>query len=161
MNPLSALGSLPMSQLQALQPQLGKGGAIPQAELQKLSALVGPNGGAAGIAGAPNFQQLSSLLPAGQPPMDTPALAKPAGYTPITGTGGPDAFGNLLSDMVGEVNAKGAAASESVKGLLSGKDVSLHQTMIAMEEASVSFQLMVEVRNKLLESYQELMRMQV
>jgi flagellar hook-basal body complex protein FliE len=33
--------------------------------------------------------------------------------------------------------------------------------MIAMEEASVSFQLMVEVRNRLLESYQELMRMQV
>ena len=160
MNPLSALGSMPMSQFQALQPQLGKGGAIPQAELQKLSALVGPNGGA-GVAGAPNFQHLSSLLPAGQPAMDTPALAKPAGYTPITGTGGPDVFGNLLSDMVGEVNAKGAAASESVKGLLSGKDVSLHQTMIAMEEASVSFQLMVEVRNKLLESYQELMRMQV
>lgn len=160
MNPLSALGSLPMSQLQSLQPQLGKGGAIPQAELQKLSALVGPNGGAGGV-GAPGFQQLSSLLPAGQPAMDTPALAKPTGYAPITGTGGPDAFGNLLSDMVGEVNAKGAAASESVKGLLSGKDVSLHQTMIAMEEASVSFQLMVEVRNKLLESYQELMRMQV
>jgi flagellar hook-basal body complex protein FliE len=39
--------------------------------------------------------------------------------------------------------------------------VSLHQAMIAMEEASVSFQLMVEVRNRLLESYQELMRMQI
>jgi flagellar hook-basal body complex protein FliE len=45
--------------------------------------------------------------------------------------------------------------------LLSGKNVSLHQTMISMEEASVSFQLMVEVRNRLLDSYQELMRMQV
>jgi flagellar hook-basal body complex protein FliE len=45
--------------------------------------------------------------------------------------------------------------------LQSGQNVSLHQTMIAMEEASVSFQLMVEVRNKVLESYQELMRMQV
>jgi flagellar hook-basal body complex protein FliE len=33
--------------------------------------------------------------------------------------------------------------------------------MISMEEASVSFQLMVEVRNRLLDSYQELMRMQV
>jgi flagellar hook-basal body complex protein FliE len=45
--------------------------------------------------------------------------------------------------------------------LLAGKNVSLHQTVIAMEEAQVSFQLMVEVRNKLLESYQELMRMQL
>ena len=44
---------------------------------------------------------------------------------------------------------------------LAGQNVPLHQAMIAMEEASVSFQLMVEVRNKLLESYQELMRMQI
>ncbi len=63
--------------------------------------------------------------------------------------------------MVKEVSAKQAEASEAVTGVLSGQDVSLHQAMIAMEEASVSFQLMVEVRNKLLESYQELMRMQV
>jgi flagellar hook-basal body complex protein FliE len=67
----------------------------------------------------------------------------------------------MLGDLVSETNAKGAKAGEAVRGLLGGKDVSLHQTMIAMEEASVSFQLMVEVRNKLLESYQELMRMQV
>ena len=39
--------------------------------------------------------------------------------------------------------------------------MTMHQAMIAMEEASVSFQLMAEVRNKLLESYQELMRMQI
>jgi flagellar hook-basal body complex protein FliE len=45
--------------------------------------------------------------------------------------------------------------------LQSGNNVSLHQTMIATEEANVSFQLMVEVRNRLLESYQELMRLQV
>jgi flagellar hook-basal body complex protein FliE len=45
--------------------------------------------------------------------------------------------------------------------VLSGENVPLHQAMIAMEEASVSFQLMVEVRNKLMESYQELMRMQI
>ncbi len=48
-----------------------------------------------------------------------------------------------------------------MSGLLSGKNVSLHQAMISMEEASVSFQMMVEVRNRLLDSYQELMRMQV
>ncbi len=51
--------------------------------------------------------------------------------------------------------------ASAVSGLLSGKNVSLHQTMISMEEANVSFQIMVEVRNRLLDSYQELMRMQV
>lgn len=70
-------------------------------------------------------------------------------------------FEKLAGDFVGEVAAKQAAAGETVNALLSGQNVSLHQTMISMEEASVSFQLMVEVRNKLLESYQELMRMQV
>jgi flagellar hook-basal body complex protein FliE len=45
--------------------------------------------------------------------------------------------------------------------LQSGQTTSLHQAVISMEEANISFQLMVEVRNKLLESYQELMRMQI
>jgi flagellar hook-basal body complex protein FliE len=70
-------------------------------------------------------------------------------------------FSSVLGQMVQEVNAKQAVASQSVQDLQNGQNVSLHQTMIALEEASVSFQLMVEVRNKLLESYQELMRMQV
>jgi flagellar hook-basal body complex protein FliE len=63
--------------------------------------------------------------------------------------------------MVEEVNAKQNAAGDAVQSLQSGGNVSLHQAVIAMEEANVSFQLMVEVRNRLLESYQEIMRMQL
>ena len=70
-------------------------------------------------------------------------------------------FKNLLGNFVGEVNDQQAAAGDAIAGLMSGKNVSLHQAMISMEEASVSFQMMVEVRNKLLDSYQELMRMQI
>ena len=70
-------------------------------------------------------------------------------------------FSGMLTQMVREVQAKQAAASEAVAGVLGGKGVPLHEAVLAGEEASVSFQLMVEVRNKLLESYQELMRMQV
>lgn len=73
----------------------------------------------------------------------------------------PTSFEKALGTLVSEVSSRQAAAGEAVAGMLSGGNVSLHQAMIAMEEASVSFQLMVEVRNKLLESYQELMRMQV
>jgi flagellar hook-basal body complex protein FliE len=68
---------------------------------------------------------------------------------------------SVIGALVNDVSSKSAAAGEALSGLLSGQNVSLHQTVIAMEEASVSFQLMVEVRNKLLESYQELMRMQI
>lgn len=81
---------------------------------------------------------------------------------PVTSVGSDGAsFQNLLSNFAGEVNQKQTAASDAISGLMSGKNVSLHQAMISMEEANVSFQMMVEVRNKLLESYQELMRMQV
>jgi flagellar hook-basal body complex protein FliE len=72
-----------------------------------------------------------------------------------------ESFETALGQMVGQVSGKQAVASEALTGLMSGQSVSLHQAMIAMEEANVSLQLMVEVRNKLLESYQELMRMQV
>jgi flagellar hook-basal body complex protein FliE len=94
------------------------------------------------------FTELEKLSPGILP---LPTSTVPAG-------GG---FERLVTDLVGEVTAKHTEAANSVNGLMSGKNVSLHQTMIAMEEASISFQLMVEVRNKLLESYQELMRMQV
>ena len=103
---------------------------------------------AAGAKAIP-FTELEKLSP-GLLTQPTDA-AKPAGTS----------FENTIKTFVEETNAKQNVASETVKGLVSGQNVSLHQTMIAMEEASISFQLMTEVRNKLLESYQELMRMQV
>ena len=89
-------------------------------------------------------------------------LVVPSGGTPAFLAPWPVAvFENNAGQMVQDVNAKQGAASSAMEGVLTGQNVPLHQAMIAMEEASVSFQLMVEVRNKLLESYQELMRMQI
>jgi flagellar hook-basal body complex protein FliE len=70
-------------------------------------------------------------------------------------------FAGLLGQLVQDVNAKQGIASQALQDLQGGQSVSLHQVMIAAEEANVSFQLMVEVRNRLLDSYQELMRLQV
>ena len=70
-------------------------------------------------------------------------------------------FGDVLNQFVSEVNDKQIASGQAVNDVLEGKEIPLHQAMIAMQEAGVAFQLMVEVRNKLLEGYQELMRMQV
>jgi flagellar hook-basal body complex protein FliE len=91
------------------------------------------------------------------PPATGGALPDPI---PAFGSGR-DTFAETLGGLVREVGAKQADAGDAVRGLITNQGVSLHQAMIAMEEASVSFQLMVEVRNKLLEGYQELMRMQV
>ena len=107
---------------------------------------------AAAEAAAPKsipFTELEKLSPG--------LLAQPLHAVKPTGA----SFEHTIANFVEETSGRQAIASEAVKDLVSGKNVSLHQTMIAMEEASISFQLMVEVRNKLLESYQELMRMQV
>ncbi len=72
-----------------------------------------------------------------------------------------ESFGQLLDGLVSSVTGKQAEATELTKRVLLGDNDQLHQSVIAMQEASVAFTLMVEVRNKLVESYQELMRMQV
>ena len=101
----------------------------------------------------------AELLPMRAPAVDAPSPAK----QPLEiGEARPaDSFGSLLGKMVEEVNACQQNAKDVVHALQSGGNVQLHQAVIAMEEANVSFQLMVEVRNKLLESYQEIMRMQI
>jgi flagellar hook-basal body complex protein FliE len=106
--------------------------------------------------------------PAAIPLTDMRELQQPVkiggGFAPPTLDQVPTGSGTLdktLGRLVGEVNQKQTTAADTVRGLLNGENVQLHQAVLAMEEASVSFQLMVEVRNKLLESYQELMRMQI
>jgi flagellar hook-basal body complex protein FliE len=73
----------------------------------------------------------------------------------------PPGFGSVFERLVTEVDARQDAAAAATKDVLLGKNDQLHQSVIAMQEASVAFSLMVEVRNKLVESYQELMRMPV
>src|ERR1039457_1959373 len=94
-------------------------------------------------------------------PVETPQiqLDKTAGISSTQPSS--DSFAGMLGKMVSDVNAQQNVVGQTVAALQSGQNVPLHQAVIAMEEASVSFQLMVEVRNKLLESYQEIMRMQI
>ncbi len=72
-----------------------------------------------------------------------------------------DGFGQVLDGLVATVDAKQDTAQALTRQVLLGETDQLHQSVIAMQEASIAFSLMVEVRNKLVESYQELMRMQV
>ena len=91
---------------------------------------------------------------------DAMPLAKVGSMGPNPAAGGAS-FDGLLGRLVNDVNAKQVQSAATVREMMGGGEVSLHEAMIAMEEANVSFQLMVEVRNKLLESYQEIMRMQL
>jgi len=72
-----------------------------------------------------------------------------------------EGFGKMLDGLVSTVDSKQMQADSLTKRVLLGDTDQLHQSVIAMQEASVSLSLMVQVRNKLVDSYQELMRMQV
>ena len=63
--------------------------------------------------------------------------------------------------MVESVDGAMKAGRAQANAVMTGESDNLHQSMIAMQEAGVAFNLMLEVRNKMMESYQELMRMQV
>jgi flagellar hook-basal body complex protein FliE len=103
-------------------------------------------------------ENLAKTIPKDELEKLVPNSFQPQSITPGAQAGN---FQSVLGEMINEVSAKQSAAGEAMRGVMSGAGVPLHQAMIAAEEASVSFQLMVEVRNRLLESYQELMRMQV
>ncbi len=70
-------------------------------------------------------------------------------------------FGQTITDFVDAVNESQKDASQKAQEVIQGKSDNLHQAMASMEEARLSFQLMIEIRNKLLDSYQEIQRMQV
>lgn len=70
-------------------------------------------------------------------------------------------FGQTISDFITAVNNDQENSAKHVEDVIQGKSENLHQAMASMEEARLSFQLMIEVRNKILESYQTLQRMQV
>ncbi len=113
----------------------------------------------------PDASALTAKTSLSQPAIISPAELERLGpSTRISAPGNtsaPTGFDQILGKLVNEVDARQSAAGETVRGLLAGENVSLHQAMISTEEASISFQLMVEIRNKLLESYQEMMRMQI
>lgn len=89
----------------------------------------------------------------------------PVRYTPLGKAFEPAAegpsFQETLKTAFHEVNDLQLNRSDQVERLLAGEDVDLHEVMIASEEASLAFDLMMEIRNKLLEAYQEIQRMNV
>ncbi len=81
--------------------------------------------------------------------------------TPRTANDGGSPFGEVLRDSLTEVNRLQGDADQAVESLVTGRGVSLHETMVALEKADLSFRLMMQVRNKIVEAYREIMSMQV
>ena len=70
-------------------------------------------------------------------------------------------FGETIENFLDAVNVSQIDAKEKVSNVVTGQSENLHEAMAKVEEAKISFTLMLEIRNKLLQSFQEIQRMQV
>lgn len=87
--------------------------------------------------------------------------------SPVTAAGGGKSsrasggFGDVLADAINKVNEAQLKADELTRQFLVGEVQDIHQVTIAMQEARLTMQLALEVRNKVVEAYQEIARMQI
>jgi len=70
-------------------------------------------------------------------------------------------FGDLLSSMVNQVNETQMRGDRAIENLQNGTAQHLHEVMIAVEQADISLRMAVQLRNKALTAYEEIMRMQI
>ncbi|ATG19685.1 flagellar hook-basal body complex protein FliE [Ralstonia pickettii] len=98
------------------------------------------------VAQAGQAEAASDVLPATAPM----PVAAPAGQ-----------FGDMVNQGLAGVNQQLLVSQTDLQQLAAGDVQNLHQVMIRLEESRLSFQLLLQVRNRLLEAYQDVMKMQV
>lgn len=100
---------------------------------------------------------LSSIAEPSLAPLQGAMHAGGAGASGTTGAG----FSSMVTQGLQQVNGQLLASQTDLQQLSVGNVQNLHQVMIRLEESRLAFQLTMQMRNRLLESYQDVMRMQV
>ena len=88
-----------------------------------------------------------------------PGLSKPKDPDQVSTSG--KSFSETLADSLGQVNALQNDADKAIEEFVSGKSQNIHETMISVNKADIAFRMTMQVRNKIVEAYQEVLRMQV
>jgi flagellar hook-basal body complex protein FliE len=104
---------------------------------------------------------MTPILPVNLNVAPIPPVAAPAGVTPASATPGGTSFQSALNDAVQMVENFSQNASSSINSFLSGEGEELHDVAMKTQEAELSFDMFLQVRNKIVSAYQEVMRMQV
>lgn len=76
-------------------------------------------------------------------------------------SGGAKTFGDFMKDLVQDANSSALQADAKMQDVAAGRNKDLHGAVLAMEKADVQFRLLTQVRNKVIDAYREIMRMQV
>jgi flagellar hook-basal body complex protein FliE len=96
-----------------------------------------------------------------QPLPPAQSLAQLEPLKPAASGAGAGDFGKLVNNVLQDVNQTQNQASDAVAQLAAGKTDNVHQVMIALGKAEVSFNYMLEVRNRLLDAYKQVMQMPI
>ena len=88
--------------------------------------------------------------------LDTPGALPSSGKAP----NGAKSFVDSLKDSIGKVEQTQKSADRAIDDLAVGRTNSLHETMISVEQADISFKMLMAVRSKVINAYHEIMRMQ-
>ncbi len=104
--------------------------------------------------GAAAPEQLHALFPTDM----VPDAHNPLASSAAASVGG---FADMVTRGISEVNQQLLVSQTGLQRLATGETQNLHQVMIQLEESRTSFQLMMQVRNRLLEAYQDVMKMQI
>ena len=107
----------------------------------------------AGSAGAAGKVSESRVLQE----MQAQGMSAPAAH----GSEGANSFSQMLRQSVDQVNSHQHEADHAIKELVAGRSKNIHETLLTIERADTSLKLMTQVRNKILDAYKEVMRMQV
>lgn len=95
-------------------------------------------------------------------PINIPAPADLSSSIALPGsTGQPGDFRGVLEGAIQNVEQQGNAATKAVEGFLSGDGQELHSAILAVQRADLAFELGLQVRNKVVSAYQEIMRLQM
>ncbi len=86
-----------------------------------------------------------------------PGGARPAAASPATGPG----FGKVIESLLESADARQVQAGQAVRDLAMGRTENVHGVMLSVAEADLTFRMILEIRNRLTDAYQEIMRMQV
>jgi len=101
------------------------------------------------------MDQIKAITMPTVPRLENAAASHASGGAPSGG------FMNTLQQAIGKANDIQLVANQATEALMTGQTQNIHQTMVALQEADVSFQLMMQIRNKLVSAYEEIQRMQI
>jgi flagellar hook-basal body complex protein FliE len=143
-SPLDALSALTQAQIPTsaagVTPTTAAGAGLPMGDAGKIG------------------ESFNNLLPTSTPISEA---TPPIGSIASSSSGSPTTWGHMVQQMVMDVNNQQQNANALVSDVLKGGPTPIHQAMIATEEASLSFQFLTQVRNKVVDAYNQVMQMQV